>query len=101
MRRPVPLAEPDAVIRRHLRALPLRCTTLAGRGFLAVFGRPPAQLRAIVRIVGHLELPGPIENVLQRQRPRRTIAARIGYFTRGELGYEHALQLALDILEAL
>src|ERR1700761_4067446 len=53
--RPVPFTEPGAVV-RHPGALGLRRTAPAGRGLLAVLGRAPPQLHAVIRIVGHLEI---------------------------------------------
>src|SRR5215471_18856301 len=65
MRRPVAIAEPGAVV-RHLRALRRRRMALAGRALLAVVRRRPAQLDAVVGVIGHLELDGPANHVLDR-----------------------------------
>src|SRR5215471_2094677 len=73
--RPAPLAEPVAVVRRHLGALRLRRMPLASRCLLAVVRRGPPYLGAVVRIVGHLVVYSPIKDLLERQRPRRAIAA--------------------------
>src|SRR6202000_804787 len=77
VRRPVPLLKPDAIFRRHLGALRRRRATFAGRGFLAVFRGPPAQFDAVIRVVGHLEIGGACEHVLEGQCPRRAVAAGI------------------------
>src|ERR1700727_2723788 len=100
MCRPVPVAGPAAVS-RHLRALRLWRMTLACRCLFAVFGRAPSKLCAVVRIVGHLEIGGPIDDVLDREGPGRAVAARICHLARGEFGIERALQLVLLFGHAL
>src|SRR6478672_10457835 len=49
--RPVSLAEPGAIVRRHLGALRLRRMAPARGCLLAVLRGGPPQLRAVVRIV--------------------------------------------------
>src|SRR5580704_18540256 len=83
VRRPVPLAEPGAVF-RHLCALRLRRMTLACRGLFAGLKRAPPKLHAVVGVVGHLEIHGTIDHILDRQRPLRAVAAGIGYLARGK-----------------
>ena len=88
MRRPMSIAEPDAIIR--CAAILARWAGGAWRlqveGLIAAIRRTPAQFGAIVRIVRHLEIRSARSiSVLHRQRPWRAIAARIaGDLARGE-----------------
>src|SRR6185295_1463919 len=75
-RRPAPLMEPGAVL-RHLGALCPRRAALAGRGLLALLRRAPAQLDAVVQVVGHFEPGHAVDHVLDGKRPRRSVAARV------------------------
>src|SRR5262249_30068068 len=85
-----PLVEPRAV-RRHLRALRLRCKPLARRGFIALVRCTPPQFDAVVYVVRHLKIRCTINHIFERERPRRSIAARIGKLPRSKLRREHAL----------
>src|SRR5580693_6427899 len=98
--RPVPLAEPGAVV-RHLGALCRRRVALAGRRLVALVGGAPAQLDAVVEVIAHFEIGGAVDHVLQRKRPRRAVAARIGELARRKLRRQHALQFGLHLGDAL
>ena len=90
--RPVAVAEPVAVV-RHLGALRGRRMPLAGRGLVAAVRRTPAQLDAVVGVIGHFEIAGAVDHVFERERPLRAVAARIGELARRQLRRQHALQL--------
>src|SRR5258705_826682 len=91
VRRPAPLVEPSAILRRHLRALRLRRMPLTRRCLLAVLRRGPPHLDAVVRAIGHFEECCPVDDLLERKRPLRAIAAGVGYFSRGKLGRNYPL----------
>ena len=82
-----------------------RCDTGARRlqvdGLVALVRRAPAQLDAVVDVVGHLEQRDAVDHVLERQRPWRTVGARIGELARRELRGEHAVEFGLDVGDAL
>src|SRR4051794_30198559 len=101
VRRPAPLVEPGTVLRRHLRALRLRRMPLTRGCLLAVFRRAPPHLHAVVRVIGHFEVCCPVDDLLERKRPLRAIAAGVGYFSRGKLGRNYPLQLAFHVPDAL
>src|SRR5215468_4250936 len=93
---PVPFAKPGAVC-CHLRALRRGRMPLASRSLVALFRRTPPQLDAVVRVVAHFEIPYAVEHVLERERPRRTVAARIRKLAIYEVRCEHAPQLGLYV----
>src|SRR5438270_9523676 len=95
-----PLVEPGAVL-RHFGALPRWRTPPAGRRFLALLRRTPAQLDAVVGVIGHLERYGAVHHVLERERPCGAVAARVGKFACRKLGGQHAFQLGLYLRDAL
>ncbi len=99
-RRPAPLIEPRAVL-RHLRALRPRCIPLARRRLLALLRRAPAQLDAVVHVVGHLEIRRAVDHILDRERPGGAIGARIRELARRKLRREHAHQFRLHGRDAL
>ena len=68
-RRPPPLVEPLTIL-RHLRALPLWRMPLARRRLVALIGRPPPKLDAIVQVIRHLEADRAVDHVFERERPR-------------------------------
>src|SRR5258707_5931764 len=68
---------------------------------LAVFRRAPPHLDAVVRVIGHFEVCCPVDDLLERKRPLRAIAAGVGYFSRGKLGRNYPLQLAFHVPDAL
>src|SRR5258707_13499438 len=68
---------------------------------LAVFRRAPPHLDAVVRVIGHFEVRCPVDDLLERKRPLRAIAAGVGYFSRGKLGRNYPLQLAFHVPDAL
>src|ERR1700720_4412570 len=101
VRRPAPLVEPGAILRRHLRAVRLRRMPLTRGCLLAVFRRAPPHLDAVVRVIGHFEVCCPVDDLLERKRPLRAIAAGVGYFSRGKLGRNYPLQLAFHVPDTL
>ena len=58
--------EPGAVF-GNAPALRGGCVPLAGRGLVAPLGRAPAQLDAVVEIIGHLQRALPRDDVLQTE----------------------------------
>src|SRR5262249_31684875 len=97
---PAPLAEPAAVP-RHLGPLRRRRVPLARRRLGALLRRAPPQLDAVVQVVRHLEIRRAVEHVLERERPRGAVAARIGKLARRKLRREHAPQFRLPVRDAL
>src|SRR5438046_10690035 len=74
-RRTAPLVEPGAVF-AHFRALCGGRVPLAGRRLVAPLRRAPAQLDAVVEIIGHLERRLPGDHILERKR--RSEERRVG-----------------------
>src|ERR1700751_6046925 len=58
----------------------------------AVCRGAPAQFGTVIGVVGNFEIPGALDRVLERERPRRAVAARIGKLAGGKLRGQHLLQ---------
>src|SRR5215472_14157469 len=79
-RGPTSLVEPSAVL-LHFRALRRGSVALASRGFITLVRRAPSELDTVVRVVRHLEIGHPVEDVFECERPFGTVAARVREFT--------------------
>src|ERR1019366_1192998 len=93
-RRPSPFMKP-CPIPGHLAGLRVGRVRTARGGFGTSQGSAPALLDAVVRIVRHLQSRLAIEDVSERELPRRAVGARVFERTILELAGEPRVELGL------